>query len=95
MSVHTTLVAPTLDPDQLGIDGAILHRLYKNKPVYIRPDTEILKLNNLDVANSEKRSSVRLFWSTVISDCVSDDFGLFNLSTNIFRSGHLVIMFYL
>ena len=40
MSVHTTLVAPTLDPDQLGIDGVILHRLYNNKPVYIRPDTE-------------------------------------------------------
>ncbi len=42
VSVDTTLVKPNLAPDQLGIDGVILHRLFKNKPVYIRPSRELL-----------------------------------------------------
>lgn len=41
-SMHTTLVKPSLAPGQNGIDGTILQRLYKNKPVYIRPDHQLL-----------------------------------------------------
>ena len=42
MSVHTSLVAPTLAPGQLGIDGVILHRLFRQKPAYIRPSHQLL-----------------------------------------------------
>ena len=42
MSVHTALVVPTLAPGQRGIDGVILHRLFKDKPVYVRPSRELL-----------------------------------------------------
>ena len=52
MSVHTALVKPNLAPDQKGIDGVILHRLFKNKPVYIRPSCELL-----DSTQMERRGS--------------------------------------
>ena len=42
MSVHTSLVQPTLAPGQCGIDGVILHRLFKQKPVYVRPSRVLL-----------------------------------------------------
>ena len=42
MSVHTSLVAPTLAPGQQGIDGALLQRLFQNKPVYVRPSKQII-----------------------------------------------------
>lgn len=44
MSVHTSLVAPTLAPGQWGIDGVILHRLFKQKPVYVRPSRPLLNI---------------------------------------------------
>ena len=52
MSVHTALVKPNLAPDQQGIDGVILHRLFKNKLVYIRPSCELL-----DSTQMERRES--------------------------------------
>ena len=52
ISVHTALVKPNLAPDQQGIDGVILHRLFKNKPVYIRPSCELL-----DSTQMERRES--------------------------------------
>ena len=42
MSVHISLVQPTLAPGQCGIDGVILHRLFKQKPVYVRPSRVLL-----------------------------------------------------
>ena len=42
MSVHNKLVKPTLAPGQEGITGVILHRLIKNKPVYVRPNKVLL-----------------------------------------------------
>ena len=42
ISVHSKLVKPTLAPGQQGINGVILHRLFKNKPVYVRPSTQLL-----------------------------------------------------
>ena len=39
MSVHNKLVKPMLAPGQ---EGVILHRLFKNKPVYIRPNKVLL-----------------------------------------------------
>ena len=44
ISVHSSLVVPSLAPGQLGIDGAMLQRLYRNKPVYIRPNQQLLDL---------------------------------------------------
>ena len=47
MSMHTKLVAPTLAPGQLGIDGAILQRLFQTKPIYVRPSKQILATTDL------------------------------------------------
>ncbi|XP_028398699.1 uncharacterized protein LOC114522251 [Dendronephthya gigantea] len=46
MSVHTSLVAPTLAPGQHGIDGAMLQRLFQNKPVYVRPSRQLIPQRN-------------------------------------------------
>ena len=35
-------MVPTLAPGQDGIDGVILHRLLKEKPVYVRPDRQLI-----------------------------------------------------
>ena len=51
ISVHSTLVVPSLAPEQPGIDGTILQRLYRNKPVYIRPSQQILDLASLGVVH--------------------------------------------
>ncbi len=42
MSMHTSLVAPSLAPGQQGIDGAIVQRLFQTKPIYVRPSRQIL-----------------------------------------------------
>lgn len=42
MSMHTSLVTPSLAPGQEGIDGAILQRLFQSKPIYIRPSRQII-----------------------------------------------------
>ncbi|XP_028417887.1 uncharacterized protein LOC114542566 [Dendronephthya gigantea] len=44
VSVHSRLVVPSLAPGQHGIDGAMLQRLYRNKPVYIRPNQQLFDL---------------------------------------------------
>ena len=51
ISVHSTLVVPSLAPQQPGIDATILQRLYRNKPVYIRPRQQILDLASLGVVH--------------------------------------------
>ena len=35
MSMHSTLVKPTLPPGQL-LDGVMVHRIFKEKPIYLR-----------------------------------------------------------
>ena len=40
MPVHSTLVKPTLAPGQL-LNGVMVHRIFKEKPIYIRPCEEI------------------------------------------------------
>ena len=49
ISVHSTLVVPSLAPEQHGIDGTILQHLYRNKPVYIRPSQQLLNLATFGV----------------------------------------------
>lgn len=41
-SVHTKLLPATLAPGQT-LDGVVMHRLFKAKPVYIRPSVQILE----------------------------------------------------
>lgn len=60
MSVHTTLIRPTLAPDQQGIDGIILHRLFKNKPVYIRPSCELLNTSDITRKLEQRESEVQV-----------------------------------
>ena len=47
VSVHSSLVVPALAPGQDGIDGAMLQRLYRNKPVYVRPSEQLLDLETV------------------------------------------------
>ena len=42
MPVHNKLVKPNLAPGQEGITGVILHRLFKNKSIYVRPNQLLL-----------------------------------------------------
>lgn len=42
VSMHTSLVVPSLAPGQHGIDGAMVQRLYQNKPIYIRPSRQLI-----------------------------------------------------
>ena len=38
--VHSTLVKPTLAPGQ-ALNGVMVHRIFKEKPIYIRPLEQI------------------------------------------------------
>ena len=42
MPVHNKLIKPNLAPGQEGITGVILHRLFKNKSIYVRPNQMLL-----------------------------------------------------
>ena len=42
VSMHTPLVVPSLAPGQHGIDGAMVQRLYQNKPIYICPSMQLI-----------------------------------------------------
>ena len=46
VSMHTSLVVPSLARGQQGIDGAMVQRLYQNKPVYIRPNRQLIRQTN-------------------------------------------------
>ena len=52
MSAHNKLVKPTLAPGpsgQEGINGVILHRLFKSKPVYILPNKQLIKVRRKEL----------------------------------------------
>ena len=51
MPVHSTLVKPTLAPGQVR-NGVMVHRIFKEKPIYIRPVKEICDVG----ISSRKRS---------------------------------------
>ena len=40
MPIHTTLVKPSLTPGQ-DLNGVMVHRVFKEKPIYVRPFEEI------------------------------------------------------
>ena len=44
-SVHSDLIKLVLGPGQSGIDGTIVHRLFKtkNKPMYVRPNRILIQ----------------------------------------------------
>ena len=60
VSMHTSLVIPSLAPGQQGIDGAILQRLYQNKPVYVRPSRKLVQL--------QKTSSQQVCFCLLVQD---------------------------
>ena len=55
MPVHTTLVKPTLAPGQ-DLNGVMVHRVFKEKPIYLRPFEEIC---DSSTERSNKRYRVR------------------------------------
>ena len=50
MPVHSTLVKPTLAPGQV-LNGVMVHRICKEKPIYIRPVKEIC---DVDIASTKR-----------------------------------------
>ena len=42
MSMHTSLVVPSLAHSQTGIDEVILKRLFQSKPVYVQLNKQII-----------------------------------------------------
>ena len=44
LSVHFKLIVPTLAPGQ-SLSGFVLQKIFKDKPVYIRPSRQILDLS--------------------------------------------------
>lgn len=65
MPVHSTLVKPTLPPGQ-GLNGIMAHRIFKEKPLYLRPSKEICP----DILPSRKRPR-RFGFEDVDSTCDS------------------------
>ena len=47
MSVHSALVVPTIVPGQNGLNGVMIHRIFKGKPVYVRPAAKIVDSSRL------------------------------------------------
>lgn len=45
-SVHSSLVAPALVPGQL-LDGVMIHRIFRQKPLYIRPSRRLLETGDI------------------------------------------------
>ena len=44
-SVNSKLVKPSIAPGQ-SLNGFLLHRIFKNKTVYVRPSATLLDLND-------------------------------------------------
>jgi hypothetical protein len=53
-SVHSSLTTPNLAPGQL-LDGVMIHRIFRQKPLYIRPSQRLLDTGH------EKRVVLRCF----------------------------------
>ena len=49
VSMHSSLVVPSLAPGHSGIDRTMLQRLYRSKPVYIRPNQQLLDTRSLEI----------------------------------------------
>ena len=55
MPVHSTLVKPTLAPGQV-LNGVMVHRIFKEKPIYLRPFEEIYDVCCSSVKRSREAS---------------------------------------
>ena len=55
MPVHSTLVKPTLAPGQV-LNGVMVHRIFKEKPIYLRPFEEIYDVCSSSVKRSRQGS---------------------------------------
>ena len=61
MSIHSSLVAPTLAPGQKGLNGVMIHRIFKGlKPVYVRPADQIVDSTRLPLS-SQNNKMVMIF----------------------------------
>ncbi len=61
MSIHSSLVAPNLAPGQKGLNGVMIHRIFKGlKPVYVRPADQIVDSTRLPWS-SQNNKMVMIF----------------------------------
>lgn len=56
MPVHSTLVKPSLAPGQV-LNGVMVQRIYKEKPIYIRPVEEICDVGISSTKRSQETSN--------------------------------------
>ena len=55
MPVHSTLVKPTIAPGQV-LNGVMVHRIFKKKPIFLRPFEEIYDVCSSSVKRSREAS---------------------------------------
>ena len=55
MPVHSTLVKPTIAPGQV-LNGVMVHRIFKEKPIFLRPFEEIYDVCSSSVKRSREAS---------------------------------------
>ena len=55
MPVHRTLVKPTLAPGQV-LNGVMVHRIFKEKPIYIRPLEQICDVSSFSMKRSAEEN---------------------------------------
>ncbi|KAJ7386561.1 hypothetical protein OS493_008698 [Desmophyllum pertusum] len=55
MPVHSTLIKPTLEPGQ-SLNGVMVHRVFKEKPIYIRPFQEICDVSSFSIKRYRETS---------------------------------------
>ncbi|KAJ7348201.1 hypothetical protein OS493_039557 [Desmophyllum pertusum] len=65
MPVHSTLIKPTLAPGQ-SLNGVMVHRVFKEKPIYIRPFQEICDVSSCSIKRYRETSPDRKMISYVI-----------------------------
>ncbi|XP_046850177.1 uncharacterized protein LOC124443689 [Xenia sp. Carnegie-2017] len=70
-SIHNSLVAPSLAPGQ-PLDGVMLHRIFKQKPVYVRPSCMLL---NTKSSKQSRQDDANIPDNAFNSDDVEDQSG--------------------
>ena len=75
MPVHSTLVKPTLAPGQV-LNGVMVHRIFKEKPIYVRPFAEICDVCISSMTRYRETSQEDDFIAQIPKVKNTQDFGL-------------------
>ena len=79
MPVHSTLVKPTLAPGQV-LNGEMVHRIFKEKPMYLSPFEEIYNVCCSSIKRSREASQESDFVATSRKVTTPENFDIPRLS---------------